>query len=208
MRAGSCRRIRWILGEMASQGFFNQIGAFESQFTPVEGGYLYYPSGRSGGKLVTVEEFEILKSNWQRVAGRGGRWKTVGIVFAGIFAWTVLSSALQFPGWTDSIAVGVAVVSISTYIIWASFAPRRLVRGRPEITPPRPRSEAKRVARSALNWRFVGIALLVSGSIFSGSLASPTYTLSWWAWTIGSGLMFAAYVWIALLKIRDNQSKI
>ena len=42
---------------------FDSIGAFTRQFTPVDGGYLYFPSRKNGGKLVTAEEFETLVSD-------------------------------------------------------------------------------------------------------------------------------------------------
>ena len=62
---------------------FDTMDAFTRQFTPVDGGYLYYPSKNDGGKLVTAEEFESLVADWQRVAGRSGRWKAVGLVALG-----------------------------------------------------------------------------------------------------------------------------
>jgi hypothetical protein len=33
---------------------FDSIGAFTSPFTPVDGGYLYYPSRKDGGKLALL----------------------------------------------------------------------------------------------------------------------------------------------------------
>ena len=36
---------------------FNLVGVFERSFTPIEDGYLYYPSRCSGGYLVTPRWF-------------------------------------------------------------------------------------------------------------------------------------------------------
>jgi hypothetical protein len=192
---------------MPSKGIFDSIGAFERQFTPVEGGYLYYPSKRSGGKLVTADELDVLRSDWQRVAGRGGRWKTVGVVIAGLVAWELISVALKLPQWTSWIAITGAVIFISARILWASLAPRQLVQDRPAITPPRSLAERGRQARATLSWSFVTFVLIVSGLIFWASLASQKYTLSWWAWTIGSGLMFSAYIWVAFQKLQDGRAE-
>ena len=184
---------------------FDPIGAFTRQFTPIEGGYLYYPSRKTGGKLVTAEEFEQLVSDWQRVAGTKATWKFVGLVALAILLWTFVSDALALPEWADWIIIIGCVAGLSGWLIWASMAPRRLLRYRPAITPPRPASEARREARATLNWPFVLFALLVSGVIFFGSVSFPDQSLSWWAWTIGSGLFFGLYVWTAVQKFQDRQ---
>jgi hypothetical protein len=49
-------------------------------------------------------------------------------------------------------------------------------------------------------------ALLFSGVALFSTLSSPNQTLGWWAWLVGSGTLFAAYVWIAFQKIMDRQS--
>lgn len=183
---------------------FDSIGAFTKQFTPVEGGYLYYPSKKDGGKLVTADEYQQLAEGWGKVAGRRGMWKVVGIIMLAIFIWTIISKSLALPDWSDSIMVAVSVVGISGWLLWASFAPHRLVRDRPAITPPRPVSQAKRQARALLNWRFIIFALLFSGIAFLGSLNTPERDFKSWAWLIGSGAMFGLYIWIAIQKFRDR----
>ncbi|WP_311270034.1 hypothetical protein [Sphingobium sp. WCS2017Hpa-17] len=183
---------------------FDSIGAFNNQFTPVDGGYLYYPSKNSGGKLVTPDEYEQLAAGWHKVAGRRGMWKVAGIVMLAIVFWTAISKPLSLPEWSDSIMVAASVAGISAWLLWASFAPRRLVRDRPAITPPRPVSEAKRQARALLNWRFITFALLLSGIAFFGSLNAPERDFKSWAWLIGSGAMFGLYIWIGIRKFRDR----
>ena len=184
---------------------FDSIGAFTRQFTPVDGGYLYYSSRKEGGKLVTVEEFEELVTDWQRVAGKGGTWRTVGLVAVAILLWTLISRALALPGSADWIVILGSVSAVSGWLLWASLAPRRLVKNRPTVTPPRPVAQAKREARAALNWPFVIFFLLASGAIFLGCLSAPSATPSWWAWLIGSGFMFGAYLWICFQKLKDRQ---
>lgn len=183
---------------------FDSIGAFAKQFTPTEGGYLYYPSKKGGGKLVTADEYEQLAESWRKVAGRRGMWTVVGIVMLAIFVWTTISELLSLPDWSDPIIVAVSVIGISAWLLWASFAPRRLVRDRPAIAPPRPVSEARRQARALLNWRFIIFALLFSGVAFLGSFNSSERNLKTWAWLTGSGAFLGLYIWIAVQKFRDR----
>lgn len=184
---------------------FDPMGTFTKQFTPVEGGYLYYPSRKSGGKLVTADELTRLASDWQRIVGRRGQWKTVGSVVLAIMLWTIVSRSLALADWTDQIITIGVVAALSGWLLWASFAPRRLVKDRPVIAPPRPTSQARREARAVLNWPFVIFAILMSGGIFVGSFGSSDRTLAWWAWVIGSGVMLVSYLWIAFRKVTDAQ---
>ena len=140
---------------------FDSIGAFEKQFTPVESGYLVHPSRKHGGKLVTLEEYALLVADWERVAGRTGVWKLVGIVMLALLAWVLVSDALALPEWTDAVFNSAMVIAVSARVLWASFAPCRLVASRAAVTPPRPRTEARREARAALNWPFITFALLL-----------------------------------------------
>lgn len=183
---------------------FDSISAFRKQFTPVDGGYLYYPSKRDGGKLVTAEEYDQLAEGWRKVAGRRGIWKIAGIIMLAIFVWTAISKFWSLPDWSDSAMVAASVIGISAWLFWASFAPRRLVRNRPAITPPRPVAETKRQARALLNWRFIIFALLFSGIAFLGSLNAPERDFRSWAWLVGSGAMLVLYLWIAIQKFRDR----
>jgi hypothetical protein len=184
---------------------FDSSDAFTRQFTPTAGGYLYYPSARAGGKLVTPEECERLVRDWQHVAGRRGRWKTAGLVLGAVLLWTVASEALALPEWTGWLMIAGCVAFISASYFWASFAPRRLVRDRPDIAPPRPLSEAGREVRAMVNWRVIAFALLLSGAALFATLSSPERSAGWWAWLIGSGALFASYVWIAVRKVLDRQ---
>lgn len=185
---------------------FDTIGAFKKQFTRVDGGYVFYPSRRAGGKAITAEEYDRLISQWERVAGRAGRWKAVGVAAAAIVLWTFVSQALSLPAWANSLLIAAIVVALSAWLLWASTAPRRLVRGRAPVTPPRPPAEARRAARAALNWSFILFVLLFSGGTFISTIQETQRSPETWAWLVGSGLMFSAYVWIGFRKLVDRKS--
>lgn len=183
---------------------FDSLGAFAKQFTPIEGGYLYYPSKKGGGKLVTAEEYDELNEGWRKVAGQSGIWKTVGLAMLVIFVWTFISTTLSLPDWAGAIFIAVAASCISAWLFWAGLAPRRLVRDRPDVAPPRPISQVKRHVRAMLNWHMIIFALLLSGLAFLGVLYSPQRNFASWAWLIGSGAMFGLYFWVAIQKYRDG----
>jgi hypothetical protein len=147
--------VPWAITAAGGPLMFDATGAFTRQFKPIEGGYVYYPSRKAGGKLVTYDEYERLVAAWQKVAGRRGQLKIVGVLIAFILLWTIVSQALTLPDWTEWVMIAVCVLCILIWFFWASFAPRRLASGRPDITQPRSLPEAKREARALLNWRFV-----------------------------------------------------
>lgn len=184
---------------------FNTIEAFKRQFTRVEGGYLVYPSRKLGGKLVTEAEYKQLVASWERVAGRAGRWKTVGVIVVVIAIWTLLADWLSPPAWADTLLIVFIVVAMSAWLLWASTAPRRLVKDRSPAAPPRPLEDARRDARAALSWPFVIFAFLISGSIFFGSVTASDRTAGTWTWLVGSGAMLGLYVWIGLKKLLDGR---
>jgi hypothetical protein len=185
---------------------FNTIEAFKRQFTPVEGGYLVHPSRRSGGKLVTEAEYEQLVADWERVVGRPGRLKAVGAVFVLIAIWTLLVDRFLPAEWRDTSLIAFIVMGMSARLLWASTAPRRLVKDRSPVTAPRQSEEAGREARAVLDWPVIAFALLISGFIFFGSVTASDRSTGTWAWLIGSGGMFGLYLWIAAKKLLDGRS--
>jgi hypothetical protein len=184
---------------------FNSVGAFNQQFKPVDDGYLYYPSKSAGGKLVTAEEYEALTADWERRAGRSGTWRSAGVIGLAILVWALLSQSLALPGWTDWLIIAACAASLTGWLFWASSAPRRLVRGRPDAAPPRSASQVRREILTMRNWPFVIFALLLTGAVFAGALISLPWTIAGWAWVIGSGLLFAIYLRVAIKKLSDPQ---
>jgi len=120
-----------------------------------------------------------------------------------VLLWPILSQSLSLPEWADGLSAIPIVAGLCAYLFRASFAPRRLVRDRPDAAPPRVAPEARRQARAAVGWPFVIMFLFLSGAAFVSAAIAPERTPSNWAWLFGSGLMFVAYLWIGALKLRD-----
>ena len=182
----------------------SSIDAFKRQFTPHQDGYLIYPWRQGGGKLVTADEYDRLIVDWQKVAGRAGRWKSVGAVVAFLVLWTVLSQALKPPEWTNSAVIVLVAIALCARLLWAGFAPWRLVKNRNTITPPRPRAEARREARAALNWPMIIFALILSAGAFASHVTTTEWRIGTWVWLVGSGAMFVTYLWIGFRKLLDR----
>jgi hypothetical protein len=73
--------VEGILGARQLAGLF---GGFDKQFTPIEGGYLYYPSAWKGAKLVTVEEYKQLIAAWKRATSVRAMSLIVGAGILGV----------------------------------------------------------------------------------------------------------------------------
>lgn len=183
---------------------FDSVGTFTKQFIPFEGGYLYYPSKKVGGKLVTADEYSKLVANWQKIAGPKGILKISGVYIPAIVIWVLISRIANLPAWSGSIFSAVCVAGLSIWFLWAGFATSRLVKERPAIVPPRPISESKAQARALLNWRLVVFILLFTGIAVVSSLRAPERDFKTWAWLVGNGVLFIAYIWIAIQKFRDR----
>ena len=182
---------------------FNSTSFFAKQFVPTNGGFLYYPSRKIGAKLITAEEHEKLVADWERVVGKTGWWKLTGLVVLVMLVGIVTSAMLALPDWTGWITVAACVAVAFAWLIPASLAPNRLVKGRPVVTPPRNNAEARRQARAALSWPFVLGVLLVMGVLFYGCVTTRHKEVSTWVWLIGSGTLFVLYVGVAARKLRD-----
>lgn len=180
------------------------VASFSKHFTPVDGGYLIYPSKRSGGKLVTHDEYDRLLADWKRVAGTAGILKAAAVIVLLISAWSVAFDTLSFPEWADTVFMNALIVMVVGRFMWAGFAPHRLVRGRPAIVPPRHPSAARREARAAVNWPVMVAASLICGGAFLSALNEPNRTWDVWAWLIGSGALLVVYLWIAIQKLLDR----
>lgn len=185
-------------------GMFDPVASFSKQFTPVDGGYLIYPSRKSGGKLVTHDEYDRLFADWKRIAGTRGIWIAAAVVVLVISAWTVALDLLSLPEWTDTVFMNALIVMVVGRFVWAGFAPHRLVRGRPAIAPPRQASAARREARAAINWPVIVSASLICGAAFLNAVQETNRTWDVWIWLIGSGALLIVYLWIAVQKLLDR----
>lgn len=182
---------------------FDATEAFAKQFVPREGGYLFYPGRNAGGKLVSDDEYQDLLARWQSVAGRQGTWKSVAAVVFIIVLGMVAKALIDGGDWVENASIGAAVAFVTIRITWASLAPRRLVKDRPDAAPPRSLADSRRLARSMLPWRMVVPALIVSMAIFINGLIATPQTYVDWLWLTGSGAIGTAYGWIAIKKLGD-----
>lgn len=177
---------------------------FSSQFVPHEDGYLFYPGRKAGGKFVSNAEFQTLVAQWQSFAGVAGTLKTVLAVILIIALGLVATDLFDVGEWADYLAVCGAVAFVIARVMWASFAPWRLVAGRPDAVPPRQPALMKRQARAMVPWRMIIPVLIVStGSFAFGVFVTPK-TSADWIWLVGSGAIAATYGWIAIQKYRDR----
>lgn len=182
----------------------DQTKIFTKQFTPTDGGYIYYPSRKSGGKFVSAGEFERLLSDWEAVAGTRGMWKNACLVALPGLALIVINSLVDLPDWSSKAAAGFSVIGISAWLFWKSLAPRRLVRGRPDIVPPRSKAQVDREVRDLVGWPIIALSLVVCSILFWGALHSPSRGPVRWAVLIGSGIVLLQYLRVAFMKFRDR----
>ena len=186
---------------------FDAVGTFTRQFTPVEGGFLFYPSRKSVGKLVTPAEYAELVAQWRRVAGPWGIAKAVRAIVSAIILVLALKAWLAWPDWANDIAPVAIMMLFFAYIFWASLAPFRLVKERPAILPPRAPAAATRAARAAIGWPMVVFGLVFSSILLLKGIDVPVRSAGDWVKLIGGGVgLAAAYLWIAFAKVRDVQS--
>lgn len=187
---------------------FGAENAFIKQFTPVRGGYLYYPSAKSGGKLVTPEERDHLLEIWRKAAGTRAAWRAAGGTLFALAIWMFVADAAGLPTWADLAAIIVITAIFCARMLWVSLEPRRLVRERPAVAPPRSPSKARREARILLTWPFVLFSLLTSGLGFAGSLISVITMPRPLNWVVCAvvGFIFTSYIWLAFQKYRDRHS--
>ena len=183
---------------------FDSAGAFSRAFVPADGGYAYFPSAKSGGKFVTTAEYEALVADWRLRWSGWGFVKSVGVTVALLIILAGISVFFALPAWTAPVAITIVSAGLIGWVGWAAFAPWRLVRGRPDVLPPRSLAEVRRAGRASLGWPMIILGLLFSGTKFFGIVMG---TVSDWRAVAGGilfGAMFAGYIAIASLKLRDR----
>lgn len=183
---------------------FDATGAFSKQFVPHDGGYLYYPGRKAGGKFVSEPEYQELEAHWQSVAGGKGRWITAAACVLIITLGMIIKEFFDGSEWIENVSIWSAVAFVFARTTWANFAPRRLVKGRPDVAPPRTLAASKKLVRSMLPWRMIIPIFIVSTGIFILGLSAMPQTFMDWLWLGGSGAMSGVYGWTAIQKFRDQ----
>ncbi len=202
----SQKTINWYPTVAQEMSLIYPIETFERLFTPTEGGYLFFPSRNAGGKLVTTEEYAKLHGNWKKVAGRKGTLKATVLIVLVIVIWAIAETFYALPEWSGGLVVTASAIIVALWFVWHSVAPWRLVRGRPDASPPRGLSESQMAARSMVPWTMVFAVIFLSGMFLSTDLNTQDRTAQWWGIKLVSGLFFLAYAWIGFQKWRDEQS--
>jgi hypothetical protein len=120
--------------------WFDPSATFARGFEQVEGGYLYYPRAKSGGKLVTPAEYEKRVGDYR---GWMGRRFWPGLLFwatlAGIVSIEVVNLAFGLSSGASEVSVYVLATALLGLFLWFHSAPYRLLRHRPDAVPPRSR---------------------------------------------------------------------
>ncbi len=182
---------------------FRSFGGFENLFTPVNDGYLYYPSLKTGGKLVTEEEYQNLVQQWARVTGPRATLRVIAIAFPAVVVSAIVMRSLELSEWGLLIPI-LVVAGLFARVLPASRALARLVKDRPAITSPRPVSEARRQSRAMMSWPTTLLSMLMCGAFLVRAAQSYDETLTSSAVLVFWALMLAANVWTAIQKFRDQ----
>lgn len=178
---------------------------FAKQFTPYGGDYLYYPSKRSGGKVVSEAEFQALRTRWLAVVGRRWAWKTAGLIILSVILVHLAEALSGLDALIGNIVIGISVVAVMCMVLWAASAPARLVKDRPEVVPPSSPADSKRAMRDALPWGKVIFACLFGMAIFKITLSHHPNSIGEWLQLAGSGVTCALFLWIGVQKFRDRK---
>ena len=184
---------------------FNLERFLARTFTPVDGGYLYFPSAKSGGKLVSAAEYDVLTEQWRRVLGGSAMLVAFLLIVASSVVLIVAAVAFRLPPWTVKVSPLLFLPALFTWMWRPAFAAGRLVRGRPDIAPPRPLAELRRAGRAALDWKFVAGFMVYAGWNFSRSARLAERTWWDWMWLALWGAVLVLNLGIAWFKWRDQQ---
>ncbi len=172
---------------------------FTAQFEPVEGGFLYYSSSKKGGKFVSQAEYECLVEGWKSATGGKRFWIMMAGFFAAIVALSTAEDMYGLSALASRASTIVLVCLVVLYLFWESFAPRRLVKNRPEIAPPRSEEENRDLARKSVPWTLVPSFLLLSGVALCFKLYEGPETWADWAWIAGLACLFFLYLRLAVM---------
>ena len=184
--------------------FVDQTALFKRRFERTAEGYLYFPSHKGGGKLLTEAEFDSLVADHRRWVGTRFRpgllfW----LMFGALLSLACLSVFFELPEIVlDCGAAFLAVVFIAA-MIWKQSAPYRFFRNRPDTTPPRTKPEMLRASRAMLPWPILIWMVLISGVVLFASIATLMQSPS-----VGSILLALFFVLVLVGLVRLIGQKI
>ena len=183
------------------------IDKFEAAFTPFADGHAFYRSPTSGGKFVSAQEYAALRARLRRLTRRGPLWAGAAIALAVMFIAIMITMAHGMPDKTGRalllVVPGVCFGWSFLCLMWCQVAPLWLVRGRPDVIPPRQAVNA----RSRSDWPLILFALIFAGAksleLWRSGYHGPG------AVAFGAmALTFAALVWMAVQKRRRSTRRI
>lgn len=183
---------------------FDHRELFERQFQPHGDGYVLGANSRHGGRFVTAAEYERLRTNNRWLHEKILSWRLVVAALLLTILIAVVQTGFDLPGWTMTVLLYFLFAGLVAFVLWTALAPWRLARGRPMITPPKNLAEARKSARDAIPWPMVIIFLLFGAVALLTRLAQPEDSWSWWALVVGSGVLLAGYLAVAILKLGDR----
>lgn len=182
---------------------FDFSGWFEKQFEPFEGGFVLYTSIRKGGKFVSAEEYEALKTNYVKhlfICAIG----VPATIAVGLITLVILSAHLELPGGSAKYTLYGVLAVWAIAEVWAGNAPRRLVKNRGFVTPPRDWEQERRAASAKLEWPMVAIMCGGSAMLLTFNLMRPDKGFVSWLWVFTGGAVLVVFIRVGYAKLRDR----
>ena len=163
--------------------WFDPAKGYGRLFEPHGEDFVFYPSNRGGGKVVTKAEYDVLVAGYRRKWGT--RFRPGYMLFA-ILAVAMSAAAAAALLGCDTEAAGTAIGVILSVIMLLGIlrdwqAPRLLVRGRPDVMPPRSRDQRKDAVARMLSWPMIAISGAIGSLLLWASIMAPDVrNPGWW----------------------------
>jgi len=175
--------------------------AFDKLFTPIEGGYLYYPLRWSRGYFVSAAEYEHLR---ERIGWLfDGRLVATCVAFAvvAVVVQEIAAASYAVAGLSPDALVAITALPLISLLVWNLCALWRLVRGREPVAPPRSALEVDRDFARAMSWPMTAWGLVMfTGPVVVGLLALTFAPLVAIPWTLLFGLAWFQFARAARAK--------